>query len=359
MSWKDPGPNEELHPLAPETPNAPPPSLPATALVPSDQEVLVELQRLTRRTSRWSKTLFVILVSCTAFYLVGLLTFRPSHLIIITGVIFIHEMGHVIAMKCFGYRDLRIVFIPLIGGAAIGRKGSRRGWQRAIISLAGPVPSLLLGYGMLLLHFTTSVEWVGTAAALLIILNAINLLPLFPMDGGQLMNEVLFTRHRYVEAASKMVAAALLLFVGVIAQSTSAMIFGMLILMGTLMSMGMSGTIETMRRCIPPDSHDPDGDIPEDVARQMLAVARQKLSAKHRARTFAAMISAAWKRQSSNPPGTAASIGLLTLYAASIISAVVLPLLLLILAALDVLPTPHSGWDAQFIEGFRRGFNKP
>src|SRR5690606_40114442 len=62
-------------------------------------------------------------------------------------VVLLHEAGHLVGMALFGYRDRRILMLPLIGGATIGRKDDATAFERTVVYLLGPVPGLLLGVG--------------------------------------------------------------------------------------------------------------------------------------------------------------------------------------------------------------------
>src|SRR5262245_57515496 len=73
--------------------------------------------------------------SSTSFIEVGMLV----------GVVLFHELGHMIAMKIVGYRDVRIFFIPFFGGAAAGTKRGVARWKEGIVLLCGPLPGIVLG----------------------------------------------------------------------------------------------------------------------------------------------------------------------------------------------------------------------
>lgn len=102
-------------------------------------------------------------------------------------VIIIHESGHFLAMKKFGYRDLKIFFIPFFGAFVSGQSGFASSFQRAIMILAGPIPGILLGIMLFALAFFTESDFLIQPALLFMLLNAINLLPVSPLDGGQFL----------------------------------------------------------------------------------------------------------------------------------------------------------------------------
>ena len=120
-------------------------------------------------------------------------------LLILFGVLFFHELGHVAAMRVFAYKDLKILFIPFLGAVATGRKTSCPAWQSAIIYLAGPVPGILLAMalwyaGGVFPGLWEDIAWMPVLIAMLFFINFFNLLPIQPLDGGQLANVLIFQR---------------------------------------------------------------------------------------------------------------------------------------------------------------------
>jgi Zn-dependent protease len=136
------------------------------------------------------------LLSLALYLVLGYYIF-PSYkiLLLITAIVIIHEMGHFRAMKYFRYNDLGIFFIPLLGAYVSGTKREVSQRQSAIILLAGPLPGILIGTIFYLLDrnnhgqylFDISYTQIGW---FFIILNLINLFPVYPLDGGQLLNRV-------------------------------------------------------------------------------------------------------------------------------------------------------------------------
>jgi hypothetical protein len=100
-------------------------------------------------------------------------------------------------MRAFGYQDVKVFFIPLVGAATTGKKA----WQQAVVSLMGPTPGLLAAFGCLVVGG----QWFShpiaqQAIGLTIIVNAVNLLPFVPFDGGRIAGILLFANHPRVRA---------------------------------------------------------------------------------------------------------------------------------------------------------------
>jgi Zn-dependent protease len=135
-------------------------------------------------------------MSLAAYLLLGYYIF-PSYkiLLLITVIVIIHEMGHFFAMKIFHYKDLGMFFIPLLGAYVTGTKREVSQKESAIILLAGPLPGILIGIIFYFFYANDSdLSFLGlsfyTISLSFILLNLVNLLPVYPLDGGQLLNRV-------------------------------------------------------------------------------------------------------------------------------------------------------------------------
>jgi Zn-dependent protease len=129
--------------------------------------------------------------------------------------ILIHEMGHVVVGRCFGSRGHIVLWA--FGGLAIGSNGSDKRWQRIAVSAAGPMAQFLLfgiilvvipflpqslpGYVLKRWYLAGAEEYVFpsllyTFLETMLFVNLywpiLNLLPIWPLDGGQISRE-LFT----------------------------------------------------------------------------------------------------------------------------------------------------------------------
>lgn len=163
-------------------------------------------------------------VSKTSLLLVSVLLFGISFgvmfswttMLLLLLVLFIHEAGHLLGMWMFGYRDLRMLFIPFMGALASGKKDQARAWQEAVVLLMGPLPGYILGLALLTMSSEGIPEWVIEFALMSIILNALNLLPIMPLDGGRLVNMALFNRFPRLQFAMLIASIAALAYVGLV-----------------------------------------------------------------------------------------------------------------------------------------------
>ena len=164
-------------------------------------------------------------------------------ILIIASVFFlsvlIHELGHTLAFRFFGI-DSHIV-LYWMGGLAIpgGGMGAWNGGrtkrlnpnEQIVVSLAGPAAGLLLGGLFVLIAYgitgSIRIAWMGPipmfwydAVGILesapldlfvrasiminIILNLFNLLPVFPLDGGQVARQLFVKADPYTGARNSM-----------------------------------------------------------------------------------------------------------------------------------------------------------
>ena len=134
-------------------------------------------------------------------------------IILIVTVLFIHEMGHFSLMKYFGYRDVNMFFIPLMGAMVSGEKEDVTQSQRTWVLLAGPVPGIVIGiillyWGMEADH--TKMKWAGL---IFMSLNVFNLFPVEPLDGGRLLDTLFIGKNDFLRYFFLILSILLLLWV--------------------------------------------------------------------------------------------------------------------------------------------------
>lgn len=145
-----------------------------------------------------SSTLVKSLISAVLFIAAFYVIFDKNitYILLLVMVLLIHESGHFLAMKYFNYNDVKMFFIPLLGALVTGEKHEISQKQRAVIILAGPVPGIFIGILVLALNDGSN-QLIGTAANMFVFLNIFNLIPVSPLDGGNLI-EILFFSARDV-----------------------------------------------------------------------------------------------------------------------------------------------------------------
>lgn len=94
-----------------------------------------------------------------------------------------HELGHVLALRLLGQRITGLTLDAR--GPCIRYEGSCSAAGHILAALAGPV-----GGAAYALVGLTGVEWLRQSAGLSLLLTAFNLLPLKPLDGGQVFYQL-------------------------------------------------------------------------------------------------------------------------------------------------------------------------
>lgn len=145
--------------------------------------------------SRFSNQIKWLIFAASALFFALIIGFAFSWGLVLAvfPVLLVHELGHLLAMRAFGYRDLYLFFMPF-GALVMGTKEDRTPWQEAIVLLAGPVPGIILAT-MTLLFVTEPPDWLMQLCTMSLVINYFNLLPIPPLDGGKLMQLVIFDRH--------------------------------------------------------------------------------------------------------------------------------------------------------------------
>lgn len=119
----------------------------------------------------------------------GVITGHFKEISIIFLIVFIHEMGHVLAAHFFKWRIKEVILLPFGGVASLDEYGNRPLHEEFIVLIAGPIQHLVLLGLFWLLHtngfindYTYHLFLINNAMIL-----AFNLLPIWPLDGGKLL----------------------------------------------------------------------------------------------------------------------------------------------------------------------------
>lgn len=114
-------------------------------------------------------------------------------------VLLIHELGHFLLMKLFGYKDVKMLFIPFMGAMVQGKKEEYSQLQTALMILAGPVPGIIFGAGLLYFFSIEEFSYLVFLGMFFILLNVFNLIPIGPLDGGQLFRVLFFQNNDFIQ----------------------------------------------------------------------------------------------------------------------------------------------------------------
>jgi Zn-dependent protease len=237
---------------------APPVSIEGEVKRFKDSRTILRSGRSTNSTQ-----FFTFLVSILLFLLISDQRLSWHDLVLLTAVILLHELGHILGMFIFRYKDLKILFVPMLGALASGTRDKAPVYQRVIILLLGPMPGIILGAALLLLDLGYNHQSYLSAAIMLLTVNGFNLLPIMPLDGGQIMNLLVFSRYPILEGAYIALGAFALLAFGAFANSSLLCILGALLLLGVRDGIRRRRLLIAIRKSINErtSTHEPDEDL--------------------------------------------------------------------------------------------------
>lgn len=125
-------------------------------------------------------------------------------------IVLFHELGHYFAMKIFKYEDLSIFFIPLVGAIAGGSKEKISQKEKVMVLLAGPVPGILIGIILFLVASYLNNYSLLRLSYAFVLINILNLLPIYPLDGGQLLKTLFLGSRQIITTIFVLASIALL-----------------------------------------------------------------------------------------------------------------------------------------------------
>ncbi|NVK63479.1 MAG: hypothetical protein HWE22_02785 [Flavobacteriales bacterium] len=174
-------------------------------------------------------SLSLTIFSLVVFIMVFLLFFEDQFLFLLNLliVLVVHELGHFIAMKVFKYKNVRMLFIPLMGAFVQGKKSNYSQKQSLIVLISGPFPGIIVG-NLLFWYSTWSPynSWLAEPAIIFLLLNIINLLPLDPLDGGQMFKLLVKRVNEFLLMVFALVSSLALIAIGAYMRNYIVIAFG-------------------------------------------------------------------------------------------------------------------------------------
>jgi Zn-dependent protease len=102
-------------------------------------------------------------------------------------LLFVHEMGHVIALRREGIRASAPMFIPFLGAVITSKSLGDNALAEARVGLAGPILGSLGAAAVAVVGSLTHSDLLTALAYVGFLINLFNLLPVVPLDGGRAM----------------------------------------------------------------------------------------------------------------------------------------------------------------------------
>ncbi len=132
--------------------------------------------------------------------------------LLLVTVIFIHESGHFIAMKIFGYTGVNMTFIPFVGAYVSGEAVNFSRRKKIIVLFAGPLPGIITGAVLFVLYQQNYDPLLFKAASVFLLLNVFNLVPVSPLDGGQIFETLFFSGNKIIQLVFLYISVALVFY---------------------------------------------------------------------------------------------------------------------------------------------------
>ena len=124
-----------------------------------------------------------MLVSVAAYSLIWGWKFAVGFVVLL----FVHEMGHVIALRREGVQASAPLFIPFLGALVWAKSLGGNALAEARVGLAGPILGTIGAAACLPVAWATGADMWTALAFTGFLLNLFNLLPVTPLDGGRAM----------------------------------------------------------------------------------------------------------------------------------------------------------------------------
>jgi len=155
-------------------------------------------------------------------------------------MLFVHESGHIWAMKRCGVKTKGIYFLPFVGGAAVADEEFPSRGAEVFIAIMGPIWGFALALLTGLVYVATENPLFAAAASWMAMVNLFNLLPINPLDGGRIMKSIAYSVHSRV--------GLVFLAIGIVASGFLAFKVGLGLFVFLLIVGGLELVFEYKRR---------------------------------------------------------------------------------------------------------------
>jgi Zn-dependent protease len=103
----------------------------------------------------------------------------------LVGLIFVHEIGHVLELRRQGVPASAPLFIPFLGAFVGLKQMPKNAWKEAQVALAGPLLGTAGATAIWVVGAAVDSRFLKALAFVGFLLNLFNLLPIVPLDGGR------------------------------------------------------------------------------------------------------------------------------------------------------------------------------
>ena len=181
--------------------------------------------------SKDSKNNWSLTISSIVLFIATFLMLFDEHILFVIYlilVLIIHEFGHFFFMKKFDYKNVKMLFVPLMGAFVQGEKNMYSQKQSVLVVLGGPMPGILLG--IILFFIAADIQSIELLqiALLFYVLNVFNLLPIDPLDGGQLIRYLFMSNSDLLLFVFSFISSLAMILAGFLLESYLITGFGFL-----------------------------------------------------------------------------------------------------------------------------------
>ncbi|MFA5238423.1 MAG: site-2 protease family protein [Phycisphaerae bacterium] len=284
-------------------------------------EIFAEIEKQRKHQRSWIANILILGFSLLIFSQLGFFSFGLEGLLMIVLVLLVHETGHLIGMRLFGYKNVQMFFIPFFGAAVSGEKRDVAAYKEAIVSLLGPTPGIVIGCVLVVMFAATGRNDYLTFANIFLFINLFNLLPFYPLDGGRFLYTVLFSRNRYLELCFRIFAALALVLVGYALDAWLLAILGLINLLAVKIPFKLAKVAkevkqsEACRNLFACSIAEIDSDaIPPSVGKVIIDKVYERFPPSIGINIVAGYVKQIWERICFRPGGVFSTVGLLVVY---------------------------------------------
>lgn len=130
----------------------------------------------------------------------------------IVAMLFVHEFGHITAMKKCGMKVKGIFFIPMVGAAAVSTDAFKTRRDEAYIAIMGPIYGIGFCLACVAIYQITGNPLWGAIAGVSAFINLFNLLPAEPLDGGRILKSCMISVNSKLGFVYVIITGMLLLY---------------------------------------------------------------------------------------------------------------------------------------------------
>ncbi|MCM2369412.1 site-2 protease family protein [Aporhodopirellula aestuarii] len=287
----------------------------------SRKSELVTAVRAIENKSTGGFTKFVVLlVSLAVFVAAGVAWWDPWIVSMLVVVLLFHEAGHYVAMRVFGYRNVKMFFIPFLGAAVSGRHFNISGWKKALVYLAGPVPGIIASLPLMIAGIALETDWMLELGGMGLLLNTLNLLPIMPLDGGWIMHLTVFSRSPILELVARMLGILAMFAFAIFTNSIFILFIAIPLVMSLPTNFRIAKLIRRLRdRPLPQPERD---EIPDAAIHLLDHEIQSTPLAPTPTQNKAAMIVQMYESLIVKPPGIGATLAIWMVYGGAFLIAI-------------------------------------